>query len=141
MNDEQMQILCDWFRDLEERGQQGRGLADHEIALARRVGVEDVARVRVMEVSEMPAVPSELEELSKQHLNLNHAVGLTVGHVVYIIKGNLNAPLLKHECRHVYQVEQYPDTTTWLKVYVEQVLAVGYEDAPFEIDARNYEQA
>lgn len=140
MDDEQMRILCQWYTEQEAHGQMhGRHLVDHEIVLAHRVGVKHVDQVRVMEVAQMPAVPTELQELSKQHLNPQHATGLTVGHVILIIKGNVNAPLMKHELRHVHQIEQYPEPTTWLRVYVEQVLAVGYENAPFEEDARNHE--
>lgn len=140
MNDEQLAILCQWYTEQEVYGQQhGRTLADHEQELARRVGVRHIDKVRVLEVDAMPAVPDELKELAEQYLNPEDAVGLTVGHVVFIIRGNVNAPLMKHELRHVRQVEQYLEPTVWLKVYVEQVLALGYKNAPFEIDARNHE--
>jgi hypothetical protein len=140
MNEEQLRILGDWFTRVENYGRAyGRPLADHEIELARQVGVKDLDAVRIFMVTSMPPVPPELKELSKQHLNLADAAGLTVGHTILIIKGNLNAPLLKHELRHVHQVEEYPDAFSWLKAYIQQVLEVGYKNAPFEIDARNHE--
>jgi hypothetical protein len=141
MTDEQMRILCEWYTAQEAYGRtHGRWLHDHEQELARRVGVKDVEHVRVLEVDAMPAVPDELAALAYKHLNLHHANGLTVGHSIFIRKGHINAPLMKHELRHVEQVERYPDLLDFLRVYVEQVLAVGYENAPFEIDARNHEQ-
>jgi hypothetical protein len=47
--------------------------------------------------------------------------------------------LLSHECRHVYQYEAAGSIAAFLPVYIEQIVEFGYDDAPFEQDARHHE--
>ena len=68
-------------------------------------------------------------------------IGLTLGYSIFIRKGEETARLLAHEFRHVYQVEQHGSLANVLPIYLQQVVTMGYENAPFEIDARAHEAA
>ena len=65
--------------------------------------------------------------------------GLTLGHGIYIRHGQASNRLLSHEFRHVYQYEQAGSIAAFLSVYLQQILTVGYQLAPLEIDAREHE--
>ena len=47
--------------------------------------------------------------------------------------------LLAHECRHVYPYEVAGSIEAFLLLYLEQIAEVGYERAPYEVDARTRE--
>ncbi len=66
-------------------------------------------------------------------------VGLTLGHCIYICLGHNSNRLLSHECRHVHQYEIAGSIATYLPNYLQQIVDFGYEDAPFEVDARAHE--
>ena len=63
--------------------------------------------------------------------------GLTLGYAVFLRKGRDADPqLLTHEFRYVRQCEAVGSIAAFLPIYLPQVLAFGYADAPFEVDAR-----
>jgi hypothetical protein len=66
-------------------------------------------------------------------------IRLTLGYSIFIVRGHMSAPLLSHECRHVYQYEAAGSIAAFLPVYLQQIVTVGYESAPFEQDARAHE--
>jgi len=47
--------------------------------------------------------------------------------------------LLRHEFRHVYQFEQAGSIANFIEIYVKSVIADGYQNSEFEIDARAFE--
>ena len=49
--------------------------------------------------------------------------------------------LLSHECRHVFQYEQAGSIALFLPLYLDAIVRVGYENCPFEQDARAHELA
>ena len=61
--------------------------------------------------------------------------GLTIGYAVFVRAGCESAPLLAHEFRHVYQVEQAGSLAAYLTQYLQQIVEHGYIGAPFEADA------
>ncbi len=67
-------------------------------------------------------------------------VGMTFGYGVYVCHGYVTFSLLSHEFRHVQQYEQAGSIAAYLPAYLEQVVTVGYDNAPFEIDARAHER-
>ena len=129
----------------EDRAQEvlatGIALSDSELSLARRVGVSQPERIRISIVRALP-LPSD-PELQQAALAAGllgpGMVGLTLGHGIYICAGYKSARLLSHECRHVYQYEQAGSIGAYLPVYLQQIVTVGYQNAPFEIDARAHE--
>lgn len=66
-------------------------------------------------------------------------VGLTLGYGVFVCEGHDNSRLVAHELRHVYQYERVGSISKFLEIYLQQIAAFGYQDAPLEIDARAHE--
>jgi hypothetical protein len=65
--------------------------------------------------------------------------GVTFGYGIYICDGQVSNRLISHECRHVYQYEAAGSIAAFLPIYLHQIATVGYDDAPYEIDAREHE--
>lgn len=109
--------------------------------LARHVGVRRLELVRIVEATTLP-FPSDRElALAAVQTGLlgPGMVGLTLGHAVFIMKGQMSNRLISHECRHVHQYEVAGSIAAFLPLYLQQIAAYGYEGAPFEVDARAHE--
>ena len=122
--------------------QTGQGLDARNLALARSVGVQNPERIRVKIV---PAIPTPtdtaLQQAAIQTGLLGQGnVGLTLGYGIFIAAGNFTTRVLSHECRHVQQHEEKGSIAAFLPDYLQQVVSVGYDNAPFEIDARAWER-
>ena len=131
-----------WIDEIEKENQLAfRSLTDVEINIASRVGVHFPESIKLIEVSEIP-FPTDplLVGLCKQYDFIgDKSIGLTLGYAVYIRKNYLSTRLLSHEFRHVYQYEQAGSVHGFLQEYVNQLMELGYNDAPYELDARKHE--
>jgi hypothetical protein len=119
----------------------GRPLDDGEGRLARRVGVSDPERVRVALVDRLP-VPEHLALRAaalESGLLGERAIGLTLGHSVFIRHGHETRRVLSHELRHVHQYEQAGSIASFLPGYLHEILECGYAASPLEQDARRHE--
>jgi hypothetical protein len=119
----------------------GLPLNDEQTAIARSVGVAHPEKIRILEVNTLP-IPGDTDlMLAAQASGLlsPNIDGLTLGHGIYIRHGQASNRLLSHEFRHVYQYEQAGSIAAFLSVYLQQILTVGYQLAPLEIDAREHE--
>jgi hypothetical protein len=120
----------------------GRSLTVTELALAKTVGVRDASRVRIMLVNRLPQ-PShpELRAAADQTGLLGpNMAGVTFGHAVFIRHGFETNRLVSHELRHVYQYEAAGSIAAFLPVYLREIVDVGYQRAPFELDAQRHER-
>lgn len=125
-----------------EAAEKGQFLSVHDQEVARNVGVQRPEAVRVLLVDQLP-IPEDFSLRSAAiHTGLlgPQMVGLTLGHSILIVRGAMNRRLLSHECRHVHQYEQFGSIGAFLAVYLQQIVTVGYDNAPLEQDARAYEQ-
>ena len=112
------------------------------LRLAHLVGVQRPELIRVVEAQTLP-YPSDPElSFAAQQVGLlgPGIAGLTLGHAVFILTGHRSNRLVSHECRHVYQYETAGSIAAFLPLYLAQIAAHGYENAPFEIDARAHER-
>ena len=111
--------------------------------LARDVGVRDVARVRIVVVDRVP-LPDEAPlraAASQVGLSQESASGMTLGYAIYARRGEeADVRLLSHELRHVAQYEAAGGIPAFLARHLEDLARVGYEDSPFEADARAHER-
>ena len=76
-------------------------------------------------------------------LGLDHAgpAGLTLGYAILARPEALSPRLIAHEARHVHQFETSDGSLErFLREYLRQIIHHGYLDAPWEIDARQFEQ-
>jgi hypothetical protein len=120
----------------------GAPLNASELEIARAVGVAMPERVRVEIVGDSLPLPDDpvLRAAAVQAgLMGPGTIGLTLGYAIFICRGHKTRRLLSHELRHVHQYEQHGSIAGFLPAYLEQVIEVGYHNAPFERDARAHE--
>jgi hypothetical protein len=119
----------------------GRPLDDHEMQVARGVGVTHSERVRLAVVDALPIPDDPALRAAALDSGLlgQGAIGLTLGHSVFIRHGHLTRRVLSHELRHVYQYERAGSIAGFLPGYLQQILEYGYAASPLERDARRHE--
>lgn len=123
-------------------GQVGQPLNDTLLAVARSVGVMHPELIRVAEVPRLPLPEDpELQQAALESGLLGpNMVGMTFGYGIYVCRGHSTIRLLSHELRHSYQYEQAGSIAAFLPTYLQQIVSVGYNNAPYEIDARAHER-
>ena len=109
--------------------------------IARAVGVNLPARVRIVVPESMPFPEHPtLRAAAVQTGMLGPTMaGLTLGHTIFLRPGTRTVRLLSHELRHVAQYEAAGSIAAFLPAYLAQIVHFGYEDAPYEVDARSHE--
>lgn len=120
----------------------GRALTEPFLGIARRVGVAFPERIRLLEVPRLPLPHDPLLRRATLATGMlgPRAAGLTLGYAVLLRSGfGHDLRLLSHEFRHVYQYEQAGSIAAFLSAYLQQIVAVGYDNAPLEADARAHE--
>jgi hypothetical protein len=122
--------------------ERGSALSPQLQELARRSGVRDPSRIRVLVVDRiaLPEEPALKVAASSVGLAPASAAGMTLGYAVTVHRGYQDDPrLMSHEFRHVAQYEQAGGIRAFLAIHLPQLLEFGYEDSPFEVDARAHE--
>lgn len=121
--------------------EQGATLTERGISIARRVGVlhPELIRIATVPTIPLPDDPQLLEMATATGLHLKKAAGLTLGYSILIVEGRMSVRLASHECRHVVQYEEAGSIAAFLPGYLKQLADVGYENAPYEIDAKAHE--
>ena len=137
------QILAWAEAEAQAAATKGRPLTPDEIALASKSGVQQPERIRIVETEQikLPLV-ADIPEAAAM-LGLDHAgpAGLTLGYAILARPEALSPRLIAHEARHVYQFETSEGSLErFLREYLRQIIHHGYLDAPWEIDARQFEQ-
>lgn len=122
--------------------EKGFALSESGVRLARAVGVNAPEKIRLQTVPVLPLPDDpELQSVALATGLLGPGmVGVTLGYGIYVCEGHLSNRLISHECRHVYQYEAAGSIGDFLPLYLQQIAECGYDDAPFEIDARNHER-
>jgi len=137
-------LAIDWAQDMESYClAQGKPLAFWQIADARDVGVLDHGRVRICLVDHVPQpAHHELMAAAEEVGFLGpETLGLTLGYGIFICRTHMGRRwLLRHELRHVAQCEKAGGLGGFLTEYLRQVVSLGYDQAPLEVDARRFEQ-
>lgn len=132
-----------WAEEEARRGLlHGQALDAGGIDLARRVGVRHPEQIRVIAVDAfpLPADPELRQAGIQTGLLAADGLGLTLGHAVFLRRGHeTQARLLRHEFRHVQQCERFGSLAAFLAAYLQQIVQVGYAQAPLELDARAHE--
>ena len=119
----------------------GSPLTDTGTRLAQAVGVSCPENVRISIVPRLP-LPDDptLRDVALQTGLLGpNMIGITFGYGIYICDGHMSNRLISHECRHVFQYETAGSIDAFLPIYLHQIATVGYDNAPYEIDAREHE--
>jgi hypothetical protein len=124
-----------------EAASTGLALTEAEVEIARRVGVlrPELIRVAVVDRIPLPENPTLRTAAIETGLLGPDTVGLTLGYAVFVVRGNKVDRVLSHEFRHVYQYEQHGSIAAFLPLYLQQIVDVGYDEAPYELDALAHE--
>jgi len=121
----------------------GVALTHEQVNLSRSVGVKHPERIRIVVVDAIPLPDEPVLRAAAQGVGLSQswAAGLTLGHAVILRRGfEKEARLLSHEFRHVAQYEAMGGIGPFLVSHLKSLAEVGYEDSPFERDARAHER-
>lgn len=119
----------------------GEALMPPEVAIARTVGVvkPELVRVEFVDRLPLPEDPALRTAALEAGLLGPDMVGLTLGHAIFIYRGHKTHRPLSRELRHVHQYEQHGSIGGFLPIYLQQIVEVGYRNAPLEADARAHE--
>lgn len=118
---------------------EGSALAPSLQSIAAAVGVRRPETIRLLCVAEIPTPedPSLAAAAAQTGLVGPHIAGMTLGYRIFFRSDARGGhELVTHECRHVYQYEQFGSIAAFLAEYLAQIVSHGYHDAPLEIDAR-----
>ncbi len=120
---------------------QGEPLTPARLADARAVGVAHPERIRIVMIHAFPQPDDPLLRKLGHDTGLlgPDAVGLALGHAIFIREGHVSRRLLTHEFRHVHQYEAAGSIAIFLLRYLREIATVGYAASSFERDARRYE--
>lgn len=135
-------LAVEWAERVSARAlANGARLTADEAEVARRVGVTapDAVRIAVAEQLPFPEHPLLRDAAIQVGLLGPHMAGLTLGHAVFVRSGHASIRLLSHELRHVAQYEAAGSIREFLPGYLAQIVHFGYQDAPYEVDARSHE--
>ena len=116
----------------------GEPLDEAGLAIARKVGVRHPEKIRIGYVRELPLPDNFILRIAavKTGMFNSRTVGFTLGYSVLIQEHCDSVRLRLHEFRHVHQYESAGEISSFLPIYLRQILKFGYWQAPFEIDAR-----
>ena len=121
----------------------GAPLKATAISDARAVGVQRPESIRVLVVDGIPTPDDALLASAAAGVGFlgSTTAGLALGYAIFVRRGRLSRRLLSHECRHVAQFEGKGSLPDFLATYLGEIVATGYDDCSFEVDARNHELA
>jgi hypothetical protein len=111
-------------------------------AIARKVGVRAPEKVRIIVLDDIPLPDDPVLKGAALSVGLSQgdAAGMTLGHTIFLRRGYENdLRVASHELRHVAQYEASGGIAGFLAVHLADLVAFGYEDSPFEVDARAHE--
>ena len=137
-------LAVEWAEQVSARAAAtGAGLDSHGMDLARQVGVMQPEKVRIAVADPMPYPEHTMLRAAAVQAGMlgPQMAGLTLGHTILLSPGPQTKRLLSHELRHVAQYEAAGSIAAFLPVYLAQIVHFGYDDAPYEVDARSHEIA
>jgi hypothetical protein len=125
----------------QEAAATGAPLTEAEADTARQVDVQrpDLIRIAMVDKLLLPEDPLLRAAALQTGLLGPHMAGLTLGHSIFIVRGQKTSRLLSHECRHVHQYEAYGSIAAFLPPYLRQIVEAGYENSSYELDAQAHE--
>jgi len=133
---------AEWLRGVSAMAERdGIALTDGLHVLARRVGVLQPERIRLLTVGALPRPgdPQLCAAAGAIGLLGEGMHGIAAGYGVLLLRGRTSTRLLSHEFRHVRQFELAGSIERFLSDYVPQVAIYGHADAPLEVDAMRHE--
>lgn len=118
---------------------QGRPLTAEELSFAVRLGIREPLRVKLLAVPRIPLpIPFRLVAWLRRHFSsLVDPAGMTLGHGIFMDAAYAYCTeIIFHELVHVRQHETHHGHLLFMWRYLYECMAIGYEDAPLEREAR-----
>ena len=118
--------------------EQGTPLTEAEWADARRAGVTQPEKIRVLRTEALPQPENEDVLFVAKRIGLYQpqSTGLTIGYGICLRHGFWSDRLtLVHECVHVAQYERFNGIRPFLKVYLRECIEPGYPFGRLEQEA------
>lgn len=133
-------LAVQWAQRRQRKGlRHGRGLSPEEMRIARRVGVREVQRLRIIETDRIPLPGSGLLGLATRMAGFHESDpwGMSLGYAVFIRRGwgGSVQELLAHEFVHTAQFERMGGMRPYLVRYLRECLTLGYTASPMEQEA------
>jgi len=144
--DRLLPVACAWAKTQEELIlARGTPLADRYAADAERLGINDIARIRVLVVDRMPLPEDEeLAQAARQTQIIPEASrGVAIGHGI-IIRADAwgNRELLLHQMVHVLQCERSGGLEAYVRSYLfDRHQSEEFSVGDFEEEARRIAHA
>ena len=116
----------------------GDPLGDQEQHDARRAGVIQPGKIRIVSVAELPEPENSEMMFVARHMGLfqPHSVGLTFGYGIYIrLDCRADRHHVVHECVHVGQYERLGGIRPFLDIYLRECIEPGYPFGALEQEA------
>lgn len=135
------ELVVDWIAALEtDIFDEGMELNDAEIKLATLAGVEYPYMVRYCYRHRVDFPVDLIATALIVGMDPSKIAGLTCGHCI-LFTSVPDWATLAHELKHVAQYERLGGVAKFLKTYITQCIVKGYENAPLEIEARQFQRA
>jgi hypothetical protein len=118
--------------------EQGTPLSDSQLDDARRAGVMQPRKIRVLHVETLPQPENEDMMFIAKRIGLfgPQSSGLTLGYGICLRHGYWESRLtLVHECVHVGQYEKLGGIRPFLSVYLRECIEPGYPFGRLEQEA------
>jgi hypothetical protein len=137
-------LACAWAES-QERAilRSGVPLAEGQLADARRVGVLQPERVRLLQVAEIPTPDDPALAAAARTVGLlsPFSVGLTLGYGIFIRAEQWGRRVLVvHELAHVMQYERCGGIEAFLRQYLHECVTAGYSGSMLEREANRIER-
>ncbi|HZM03684.1 MAG TPA: hypothetical protein VFC44_11795 [Candidatus Saccharimonadales bacterium] len=134
-------LVCAWAAD-QERDilRAGHALNKAQLADARKVGVAQAERVRLLKVGQIPfpTDPALTLVAKKMGFSSRDTIGRTLGYGILIRSDKMeDRSLVVHELVHTTQYERLGGLPGFLRPYLSEcVFPPGYPNGPLEQEAR-----
>lgn len=134
--------IAEWLAEVDALIEaEGAPLTPELAAIAAAIGIEDVARVRVLLVEEVPT-PSPGSSLYARGVELGlwgpgvQGNAQVFGHGIAVTPRVLaDRGMMAHELMHVRQIERFGGVAPFVREYLQQIATFGYAAAPLEREA------
>ncbi len=123
--------------------QTGVALTEGQIADARRIGVAQPERVRLLQVPEIPTPSHPVLAQAAEATGLISplTIGLTLRYGIFIHEDHWGQRrLVAHELAHTMQYERLGSIEAFLRQYLHECITIGYPEAPMEQEAKRIER-
>lgn len=117
---------------------EGSPLSERGLADARRIGVREPERVRLLRVAEVPHPGGAFLDFLARHVGMpsEDTAGLTARYGIFIRANEWgDRELVAHELAHTAQYERLGGIRPFLRQYLTECLTAGYHGADLELEA------